>query len=57
MWLNETIREEKKTFFAAFMGYVVDAYDCLVYTFLIPTLLTLWGMSRVQAGYIATGAI
>ncbi|MFT3963518.1 MFS transporter [Propionivibrio sp.] len=43
--------------FAAFMGYAVDAFDYMVYTFLIPTLLVLWGMTKVQAGYIATGAL
>lgn len=57
MWLKETTREERKTLVAAFAGYGVDAFDYMIYTFLIPTLLGLWAMSRTEAGYIATGAL
>lgn len=57
MWLKETSREERKTLFAAFMGYGVDAFDYMIYTFMIPTLTLVWGMTRVQAGYVATGAL
>ena len=57
MWLKETNDAERKTLIAAFLGYAVDAFDYMVYTFLIPTLLLIWGMTKVQAGYIATGAL
>lgn len=54
MWLKETSAPERKTLTAAFAGYGVDAFDYMIYTFLIPTLITAWGMSKVEAGYIAT---
>lgn len=57
MWLKETNSSERKTLAAAFMGYGIDAFDSMIYTFMIPTFITLWGMSKTEAGYIATGAL
>ncbi|MBS0507286.1 MAG: MFS transporter [Proteobacteria bacterium] len=57
MWLKETNQEERKTLFAAFVGYGVDAFDYMIYTFMIPTLILVWGMTKTEAGYIATGAL
>src|SRR5574337_545764 len=57
MWLNETNPQERKTLVAAFAGYGVDAFDYMIYTFMIPTLIAIWGMTKVEAGYIATGAL
>lgn len=57
MWINETSKEEKKTLTAAFAGYGVDAFDYMIYTFLIPTLMAVWAMSKAEAGYIASGAL
>jgi MFS family permease len=42
---------------AAFAGYGLDGFDYMVYTFLIPTLLGLWSMSKAQAGFIATATL
>lgn len=57
MWLSETNKNERKTLVAAFAGYGVDAFDYMIYTFVIPTLMAAWTMSKVEAGYIATGAL
>lgn len=57
MWLKETNPAERKTLFAAFVGYGVDAFDYMIYTFMIPTLILVWGMTKAEAGYIATGAL
>ncbi|MCO4863305.1 MFS transporter [Cupriavidus sp. WGlv3] len=57
MWLKETTRAERKTLFAAFVGYGVDAFDYMIYTFMIPTFILVWGMTKAEAGYIATGAL
>lgn len=57
MWLRETSPNERKTLVAAFAGYGVDAFDYMIYTFLIPTLIIAWGMTKAEAGYIATGAL
>ncbi len=57
MWLRETSPRERHTLVAAWLGYGLDGFDFMTYTFVIPTLLVLWHMSRAQAGYIATGAL
>ena len=57
MWIKDTSYEERKTLGAAFAGYTTDAFDYMIYTMLIPTLLAVWGMTKVQAGSIATGAM
>jgi hypothetical protein len=57
MWIEDTSREERKTLSAAFAGYATDAFDYMIYTMLIPTLIAVWGMTRTQAGAIATGSL
>ncbi|HTT37029.1 MAG TPA: MFS transporter [Burkholderiales bacterium] len=56
-WFRELSAQERKTLFAALGGWSVDAFDVMVYTFVIPTLLTAWSMSKGQAGWIATAAL
>lgn len=57
MWLKQTNANERRAMLAAFAGYGLDGFDFLIYTFIIPTLITLWGMSKAQAGYIASAAL
>jgi len=57
MWLQQTTTGERRALLAAFLGYGVDGFDFMIYTFIIPTLLVAWHMSHAQAGYIATGAL
>ena len=57
MWLQETSPRERRTLLAGFLGYGLDGFDYMTYTFIIPTLLAAWGMTRAEAGYIATGSL
>ncbi|HEX3395178.1 MAG TPA: MFS transporter [Steroidobacteraceae bacterium] len=57
MWLQSTSASERRALLAAYAGYGLDAFDFMVYSFIIPTLLALWSMSKAQAGYIASGAL
>ena len=57
MWLQETSPRERHTLIAAGLGYGLDGFDFMIYTFIIPTLLVVWHMSKAQAGYIATGSL
>ena len=57
VWIKDTSNEERKTLTAAFAGYATDAFDYMIYPMLIPTLIVVWGMTKAQAGYIATGAL
>jgi MFS family permease len=57
MWLQQASIRERRTILAGFLGYGVDGFDFMIYTFVIPTLLTAWSMTKAEAGYIATGAL
>ncbi len=57
MWLKATTVPERRALVAAFAGYGVDGFDTMIYTFIIPTLLALWGISKAEAGYVATGTL
>jgi MFS family permease len=57
MWLRQTSANERRAMLAAYAGYGLDGFDVLVYTFIIPTLMTLWGMSKAEAGYIASATL
>jgi MFS family permease len=56
-WLKELNTAERRTLTATFGGWAVDAVDVMVYFYVIPTLITLWGMSKVEAGYITTATV
>lgn len=56
-WIRELSPKERKTLIAAYGGWSVDAFDFMIYTFVIPTLIAAWSMSRGQAGLIATSAL
>jgi MFS family permease len=57
MWLRQTSINERRAMLAAYAGYGLDGFDVMVYTFIIPTLMTLWGMSKAEAGYIASATL
>jgi MFS family permease len=57
MWLRHTSATERRTLLAAAAGYGVDGFDYMIYTFIIPTLLAVWGMSKAEAGTIATASL
>ena len=56
-WLRGLTRPERDTLLAAFGGWAVDAFDYMIYTFAIPALIAAWGMSRAEAGLIATSTL
>ena len=57
MWLRQISVNERRAMLAAYAGYGLDGFDVMVYTFIIPTLMTLWGMSKAEAGYIASATL
>jgi MFS family permease len=48
---------QRKTFWACFMGWALDAMDVQLFAFVIPTLLAVWGMTKAEAGVISTAAL
>ena len=57
MWLRATSPMERRALLATYLGYGLDGFDFMIYSFIIPTLLSLWSMSKAEAGYIASGAL
>ena len=53
-WMRGFAPAERRTFVAAFGGWTMDAMDYMAFTFVIPSLLHLWGISGGQAGLLAT---
>jgi MFS family permease len=53
-WYTELTKPEKRTYWACFSGWGLDAMDTQMYALAIPTLIALWGMTRGQAGILGT---
>jgi MFS family permease len=53
-WYRELTGKERKTFWACFGGWALDAMDVQLYSFVIPTLIGLWSLTRADAGVLAT---
>src|SRR5215475_383948 len=53
-WLRELNAKERKTMWGCFGGWSLDAFDVQMYSFVIPTVISLWGLSRGEAGLIGT---
>ena len=56
-WYHTMNPVQRKTFWACFLGWALDAMDVQLFAFVIPTLMPLWGMSKGQAGFIGTSAL
>ena len=56
-WFSTLSRNEKKTFWACFSGWGLDAMDTQMYALTLPTLIALWGMSKGQAGFLGTAVL
>src|SRR6185503_18941379 len=56
-WYRELKTGERRTLWSCFSGWALDGMDVQIYTFLIPTLTALWGMSKGDAGLLQTVAL
>jgi MFS family permease len=56
-WYRELTGSQRKTFWACFGGWGLDAMDFQIYFFVIPSLIALWKMSNAAAGLIATTSL
>jgi MFS family permease len=53
-WYQELTSREQKTFWACFGGFGLDGMDVQIYSFVIPTLISLWKLTPADAGLLAT---
>ncbi len=56
-WYRELSIPERKTFWGCFGGWTLDALDLQLFSFLIPTLIMVWGITRADAGTLSTAAL
>src|SRR6516162_9237352 len=56
-WLATLTPRERHAFVACAGGWALDAMDVQLYSFVIPALIATWGISRGQAGELATAAL
>jgi len=56
-WFRDMSKRERRTFWACFSGWALDAMDVQLYAVVMPTLIGLWSLSRAQAGMLGTSAL
>ena len=53
-WLKDLDPTERRTMVACFGGWSLDALDVQIFSFVIPVLLVVWGITTAEAGVLAT---
>src|SRR3977135_3233971 len=53
LWGEMSVKE-RRTFWACFGGWALDGMACQFYTFIIPSLIAGWHLSKAQAGTLQT---
>ena len=56
-WVLDLTAGERSTLVATFGGWALDGMDVMVYSFVIPTLIAAWHISKGQAGLLGTAAL
>jgi len=56
-WYHDMAKAEKRSFWTCWLGWSLDAMDVQIYSFAMPTLIVLWGMTKGEAGLIGTSAL
>lgn len=56
-WIFDLTLQERSTLVATFGGWALDGMDVMVYSFVIPTLIAAWHISKGQAGLLGTAAL
>lgn len=53
-WFKDLNPRERRTMAACFGGWSLDALDVQIFSFVIPSLLAIWGITTAEAGVLAT---
>src|SRR5262249_36560716 len=53
-WYRELTPPEKRTFWACFGGWALDAMDVQIFSFVIPAIVAAFAISNTDAGFIGT---
>lgn len=52
-WFKEVSGNERRTFWACFGGWALDALDVQMFSLVIPAIIAEWGISRTEAGVVS----
>ena len=56
-WMSALSQQERRAFGACAGGWALDAMDAQMFSFVVPTLIATWGITRGQAGALGTAAL
>ena len=56
-WLRDLNSRERSTMLACWSGWTLDGFDGQLYSYVVPTVIALWGISAGTAGTIGTVAL
>jgi MFS family permease len=56
-WYRTLDGDARRAFWTSLSGFSLDAMDIQLYSFCLPVLLGLWGLSHAEAGLLATVAL
>ncbi len=53
-WLRDLTSRERRTMLACWGGWTLDGFDQQLYSYVVPTIIAVWGISTGAAGTIGT---
>jgi len=53
-WLRDLTSRERRTMLACWGGWTLDGFDQQLYSYVVPTVVAVWGMSTGAAGTTGT---
>ena len=56
-WLRSLTPRESSTLIATFVGWMLDGMDVMIFSFVMPSLIVLWHISKEQAGLLGTSVL
>jgi len=56
-WFTQLNSKERSVLAATFAGWMLDGMDVMVYSFVLPTLVAVWNISKGQAGLLGTSTL
>src|SRR5271155_3991560 len=56
-WFTQLNAKERTTLAATFAGWLLDGMDVMVYSFVMPSLILLWHISKPNAGLLGTSTL
>src|SRR5271155_5020482 len=56
-WFTQLNARERSTLVATFAGWMLDGMDAMVFSFVLPTLVALWHISKGEAGLLGTSTL